>query len=40
MPETLLVRYPHHDEMYQALGLETLSPTKVFAQLMREKVEG
>lgn len=31
---------PLREEMYQALGLETLSPTKVFAQLMKEKIEG
>jgi trk system potassium uptake protein TrkA len=30
---------PLRDEMYNALGLETLSPTKVFAQLFREKIE-
>ena len=31
---------PLREEMYQALGLETISPTKVFAQLMKEKIEG
>lgn len=31
---------PLREEMYNALGLETISPTKVFAQLMREKIEG
>jgi trk system potassium uptake protein TrkA len=31
---------PLREEMYTALGLETLSPTKIFAQLMREKIEG
>jgi trk system potassium uptake protein len=31
---------PLREEMYSALGLETISPTKVFAQLMREKIEG
>lgn len=31
---------PLREEMYAALGLETLSPTKVFAQMFREKVEG
>ena len=31
---------PLREEMYNALGLETLSPTKIFAQLMREKIEG
>ncbi len=30
---------PLREEMYSALGLETLSPTKVFAQLFREKIE-
>jgi len=29
---------PLREEMYSALGLETLSPTKIFAQLLREKV--
>jgi trk system potassium uptake protein len=31
---------PLREEMYNSLGLETLSPTKIFAQLFREKVEG
>jgi trk system potassium uptake protein TrkA len=31
---------PLREEMYNALGLETLSPTKIFAQLFREKIEG
>jgi trk system potassium uptake protein TrkA len=31
---------PLREEMYSALGLETLSPTKVFAQMFREKIEG
>lgn len=31
---------PLREEIYQALGLETISPTKVFAQLMKEKIEG
>jgi trk system potassium uptake protein len=31
---------PLREEMYSALGLETLSPTKIFAQLFREKIEG
>lgn len=31
---------PLREEMYSALGLETLSPTKVFSQLLREKIEG
>jgi trk system potassium uptake protein TrkA len=30
---------PLREEMYSTLGLETISPTKVFAQLFREKVE-
>lgn len=30
---------PLREEMYSALGLETISPTKVFAQLLREKLE-
>jgi len=31
---------PLREEMYSALGLETISPTKVFAQLFKEKIEG
>ena len=31
---------PLREEMYGALGLETISPTKIFAQLLREKIEG
>jgi trk system potassium uptake protein TrkA len=31
---------PLREEMYAALGLETISPTKVFAQLLKERVEG
>lgn len=31
---------PLREEMYAALGLETLSPTKVFVQLLKEKLEG
>jgi trk system potassium uptake protein TrkA len=30
---------PLREEMYTALGLETISPTKVFSQLLREKIE-
>jgi len=30
---------PLREEMYHTLGLETLSPTKVFAELFKEKVE-
>jgi len=30
---------PLREEMYGALGLETISPTKVFAQLLKEKIE-
>ena len=30
---------PVREEMYSSLGLETLSPTKIFAQLLREKIE-
>jgi trk system potassium uptake protein TrkA len=30
---------PLREEMYGALGLETISPTKVFSQLLREKIE-
>ena len=31
---------PLREEMYAALGLETISPTKIFAQLFKEKIEG
>ena len=31
---------PLREEMYEALGLETISPTKVFVQLLKEKLEG
>jgi trk system potassium uptake protein TrkA len=31
---------PLREEMYSALGLETISPTKIFAQLLREQIEG
>jgi trk system potassium uptake protein TrkA len=31
---------PLREEMYSALGLETISPTKIFSQLLREKIEG
>ena len=31
---------PLREEMYGALGLETISPTKVFVQLLKEKLEG
>jgi trk system potassium uptake protein TrkA len=31
---------PLREEMYSALGLETISPTRIFAQLLREKLEG
>jgi trk system potassium uptake protein TrkA len=31
---------PLREEMYAALGLETISPTKVFAELLKEKVIG
>lgn len=31
---------PLREEMYSALGLETISPTKVFAQLLKDKLEG
>ena len=31
---------PLREEMYSALGLETISPTTVFAQLLKEKLEG
>ena len=30
---------PLREEMYSTLGLETISPTKVFAQLLKEKLE-
>jgi trk system potassium uptake protein TrkA len=31
---------PLREEMYSALGLETISPTKIFAQLLRDQIEG
>jgi len=31
---------PLREEMYNALGLETISPTKIIAQLLKEKIEG
>ena len=31
---------PLRRELYQMLGLEAISPTTIFAQLLREKVEG
>jgi trk system potassium uptake protein TrkA len=31
---------PLREEMYSALGLETISPTKVFSQLLQERIEG
>jgi trk system potassium uptake protein TrkA len=31
---------PLREEMYSAIGLETISPTKVFVQLLKEKIEG
>ena len=31
---------PLREEMYSALGLETISPTKIFAQLLKERIEG
>jgi len=30
---------PLREEMYASLGLETLSPTKIFAQLLRMQIE-
>jgi trk system potassium uptake protein TrkA len=31
---------PLREEMYSTLGLETISPTRVFAQLLKDKLEG
>ncbi len=31
---------PLREEMYATLGLETISPTKVFAELLKDKLEG
>jgi trk system potassium uptake protein TrkA len=31
---------PLREEMYHALGLDTICPTKVMAQLFREQIEG
>ena len=40
VPRALCRLYdPLREEMYAALGLETISPTKVFAQLLKEKIE-
>jgi trk system potassium uptake protein TrkA len=30
---------PLRQELYETLGLETISPTKIFAQLLKEKLE-
>jgi len=30
---------PLREEMYSALGMETISPTKVFVQLLKDKLE-
>jgi trk system potassium uptake protein TrkA len=30
---------PLREEMYSALGLETISPTRIFAQLLRDKIQ-
>jgi trk system potassium uptake protein len=41
VPRVLCRLYdPLREEMYAALGLETISPTKVFSQLLKEKIEG
>ena len=31
---------PLRNELYSSLGLETLSPTVIFAQMFKEKIEG
>jgi trk system potassium uptake protein TrkA len=31
---------PLRQELYSTLGLETISPTTIFAQILKEKVEG
>jgi len=31
---------PLREEMYSALGLETLSPTKIIGELLKEQIEG
>ena len=31
---------PLRQELYQTLGLEAISPTTIFAQILREKLEG
>ena len=31
---------PLRQELYSSLGLETISPTTIFAQMLREKIEG
>ena len=40
VPRTICRIYdPLREEMYSSLGLETISPTVVFAQLLKEKLE-
>ena len=31
---------PLREELYSTLGLEAISPTKIFAQMLKEKIEG
>ncbi|MHB8104347.1 MAG: potassium channel family protein [Dehalococcoidales bacterium] len=31
---------PLREEMYSALGLETISPTKIIAEILKDKIEG
>ena len=33
------IRDPLREELYSTLGLETLSPTKILAQMLKEKLE-
>ena len=40
VPRTICRLYdPLREDMYSSLGLETISPTVVFAQLLKEKLE-
>lgn len=40
VPKVLCRIYdPLRQELYETLGLETISPTKIFAQILKEKLE-
>ena len=38
-PRTVRKYDPLRQELYNTLGLETISPTKIFAQLLKETLE-